>query len=186
MESRQCANEAEAARTNRREVAERRSECSREKEGDADPLREAQDGEFEEVERDVATEDGINDWRAARVEGDRVLPEADRLPVRSDLRANKERHEECADAQDTTPNRGNRAATTAGVEEVAERLANAIHTNLSALIHQRLALWSRRPLTRLAWRCATTSCNHGRDPNHQEEEDQRRKGAPRKEGALNL
>ena len=186
MESWQRANETKTARSNRWKVAKSCGERPREEKGDTNPLREAQDGEFEEVERDVATEHGINDWRAARVEGDRVLPKADRLPVRSNLRANEECDEERADAQDTTPNRGNRAATSARVEEVAERLANAIHTNLPALVHQRLALWSRRLLTRLAWRCATTSCNHRCDPNHQEEEDQRRKGAPRKEGALNL
>ena len=174
MESRQCANETKTARTNCWEIAKSCRERPREEESDANPLSEAQDGEFEEVERDVATEHGIDDRRATRVEGDGVLPEADRLPVCGDLRANEECNEQRANAQDPTPNRGNRAATTASVEEIAECLADAVDTNLATLIDEWLTLWSRGLLARFTRRCATTSRNQRRDPNHQEEEDQRR------------
>jgi len=154
---------------------------------DANPLSKPQDRKLKEIEGDIATEDGINHRCAARVKGDRVLPEADRLPVYGDLHANEERNNECADAQDTTPYRSCRAtATSACTEEIAQGFAKSVDANLTALVHQRLALGSRRLLTRLAWRCTATSCNHGRDGDHQEEEDQRRKSARGKERPLNL
>ena len=160
MKARQGADEPESASANPWEITERRCERSCKEQRDADPLRKAQDGEFEEVERDVATEDGVNDGCAARIKGDRVLPEADRLPVRSDLRANEERNEQRADALDATPNCGNgTAATRAGTEEITERLTNAVHANLTSLINQRLALWSRRLLLRLSGRRTASSRN---------------------------
>ena len=120
MESRQCANEAEAARSDRWEVAKSCGNGSSDQQGDANPLSKSQDWKLKEVEGDVPTEDGINDRRAARVKGDGVLPEADRLPVCGNLHANEERDNECADTQDATPHRSCRAtAASACTEEIA-------------------------------------------------------------------
>ena len=90
VEARECSNESETSGTYRREISERRRKRSCKQKRDTDPLRKAQDWEFKEVEGDVATKDWVNDRGAARIEGDRVLPEADRLPVRSNLCANEE------------------------------------------------------------------------------------------------
>jgi single-stranded DNA-binding protein len=187
VEARECSNESETSGTYRREISERRRKRSCKQKRDTDPLRKAQDWEFKEVEGDVATKDWVDDRGAARIEGDRVLPEADRLPVRSNLCANEERDEECADAQDTAPNCGNSAAATrSGAEEVAERLTETVHANLTSLIDQRLALWARRLLLWLSGRRAAASRNQRCNSDHAKEEDQGDNGAPRKEGPLDL
>ena len=88
MEARQGANAAEAASADRRQVAKcGKRRCATEQQ-DAKTLREAQDWEAEEVERDVATKDGINGGAVGGV-WHRVLPEGNLLPVGSHLCTNE-------------------------------------------------------------------------------------------------
>ena len=88
MEARQGANAAETTSADRWEVAKcGKRRCATEQQ-DAKTLREAQDREAEEVERDVATKDWIN-GRAVGGVWDGVLPEGDLLPVGGNLCANE-------------------------------------------------------------------------------------------------
>ena len=78
-----------------------------------------------------------------------MLPEADRLPVRGDLCTNNQRNNYSSNAQRTVPNAYDsrsfaaqvRSAT--GGEEIAQRIANAVNANLTALVDEWWSIWTR-------------------------------------------
>ena len=71
-----------------------------------------------------------------------MLPEADRLPVRRNLRTNNQRNDYRSNAQRTVPNAHNSRAfatqvrSAAGVEEIAQGIADSVDADLPALVDE--------------------------------------------------
>ena len=124
-----------------------------------------------------------------------MLPEADRLPVRRNLRTNNQRNDYRSNAQRTVPNAHNSRAfatqvrSAAGVEEIAQRIANAVNANLPALVDEWWSIW-----TRLAWclpriRCAAATLatrDQSSEENGDEQESQCAERSEDEERPLNL
>jgi hypothetical protein len=138
VEAREGANAAKAAGTDRWKVAKcGKRRCATEQQ-DAKTLREAQDWEAEEVERDVATKDWINGGAVGGV-WDGVLPEGNLLPVGGNLCANEEGDNDCTNAQGAVTDRGasaTRCAIAIRTKESPERIDDPVGLEVPAVIHE--------------------------------------------------
>jgi hypothetical protein len=190
VEARQGANAAEATGPDRWKVAEcSEHRCATEQQ-DSKALRQAQDWEAEEVERDVATEDWIN-GRAVGGVWHRVLPERNLFPVGGNLCANEESYNDGTDAECAVADRGasaSRCAITIGAEESAQCVDNPFGLQISTVIHK----WG----SWLTW-CVRACCRASRSPTKaasnepsrskaEHEECECRKGSAHKEATLQL
>jgi hypothetical protein len=190
VEARQGANAAEATGAEGWKVAEcSEHRCATEQQ-DSKALRQAQDWEAEEVERDVATEDWIN-GRAVGGVWHRVLPEDNLFPVGGNLCANEESYNDGTDAECAVADRGASAphcAITIGAEESAQGVDNPVGLQIAAVIEERGS--------RLAWRIRAC-CRTSRSPTKaasdepsrskaEHEECECSKGSAHKEATLQL